>query len=83
MLNPWNCAADWKNPSTEAIAEAKSKGIDLTDPSVIDMLEEYEEEARASGGGKRFGQDENHEQNLVSIRNIENVCCIYFTTLVV
>ncbi len=55
--------ADWRNPTPEAVEEAKSKGIDLTDPEVIDMLEEYEEEARI--GGKQLGR-QNQVQHLVS-----------------
>ncbi len=56
--------ADWRNPTSEAIADAKSDGIDLTDPLVIDMLEECEREARVDGKRRLGGQDE--PQHLVS-----------------
>mmetsp|Transcript_38952 Transcript_38952/g.122024 ORF Transcript_38952/g.122024 Transcript_38952/m.122024 type:complete len:556 (-) Transcript_38952:63-1730(-) len=45
-------AIDFRNPTPEMIADAKSKGIDLTDPRVVDMLVEMQEEKEAEARGE-------------------------------
>lgn len=44
---------DWRNPTPEQIADAKTYGIDLTDPDVVEELEDMERDRfAASAAGK-------------------------------
>ena len=52
---------DFRNPPNELLEDAKSHGVDLTDPATVNFLEELQEEEQ-NGGSPRASKDKSEER---------------------
>ena len=52
---------DFRNPPNELLKDAKSHGVDLTDPATVNFLEELQEEEQ-NGGSPRASTDKSEER---------------------